>query len=352
MDQQSKYPNWLIINQQIENHLYWLDNIILSFLIILIIFNNESIAKENSFLNVSYDSTRELYKEINKSFSDYWYLNHHKLVKINQSHASSSKQARAIIDGLPASIATLAADYDLEMLNKHQLLEKNWLIDNQLALYNSTIVFLTRTDNPKQIYDWDDLIKPNIKIITANPKTSGGAKWAYLAAWYYYLVNNHYDEQQAIDCLKKLYKNVEILDNAARTSVINFTKRAIGDVLITWENEALYLIKNYPNKFRIIAPSISIKINLYAVLLNSKINHFIDQKLLQGYLNYLHSDEAQEIIAKNHYRPGNSKIMSKYSKDFVPIKQLIEIKEINNDIFKLHQQHFDDGAIFDQIYDN
>ena len=304
-------------------------------------------------LNVSYDPTRELYEDYNKIFTQHWKEKTGKDIKINQSHGGSGKQARSVIDGLGADVVTLALAYDIDVIaQKAKLLPLDWQskLPHNSSPYTSTIVFLVKKGNPKNIHDWNDLVKPGVQVITPNPKTSGGARWNYLAAYGYALKANNGDEAKAKDFVAKLFKNVPVLDTGARGATITFVERGIGDVLIAWENEA-YLSVNQlgKDKFDIVTPSISILAEppVAVVEQNAKKNGTLD--VATEYLNYLYSPEAQEIIAKNYYRPSDAKVAAKYAAQF-PKTKLLTIRDFGGwDVAQ--KKHFADGGTFDQIYE-
>ncbi|MEP7353147.1 MAG: sulfate ABC transporter substrate-binding protein [Acidobacteriota bacterium] len=303
-------------------------------------------------LNVSYDPTREFYQNYNAAFTKYWKTKTGTAVQIAQSHGGSGSQARAVIDGLQADVVTLALAYDIDVLSsKGRLIPTDWQtrLANNSTPYTSTIVFLVRKGNPKKIKDWDDLTKPGVGVITPNPKTSGGARWSYLAAWGYALKKNSNDPAKAREFVTKLYKNVPVLDSGARGSTTTFVQRGIGDVLLSWENEA-YLALNElgKDKFEVIAPSISILAEPPVTVVDKVAAKHGTADVAKAYLEYLYSDEGQEIAAQSFYRPRSEKIAAKYAKQFPKI-ELFTI-----DLFggwqKVQQMHFNDGGIFDQIY--
>jgi len=306
-----------------------------------------------TLLNVSYDPTRELYQEFNAAFAKFWKGKNNQDVTIKQSHGGSSKQARSVIDGLGADVVTLALAYDIDAIaEKARLLPKNWQtrLPYNCAPYTSTIVFLVRKGSPKKIKDWDDLIKPNVSVITPNPKTSGGARWNYLAAWGYILKQKGGDEAKAQDFVGRLFKNVPVLDSGARGSTTTFVERGIGDVLINWENEILQVIKEVGrDKFEIIVPSISILAEPPVSLVDKVADKHGTRAVAQAYLEFLYSGEGQEIAARNFYRPRNSQIMAKYSAQFTKVN-LFTIDELFGGWQKAQQTHFADGGTFDQIY--
>jgi len=311
------------------------------------------LAKDITLLNASYDPTRELYQEYNDAFAKYWKTKTGDTVVINQSHGGSGKQARSVIDGLEADVVTLALAYDVDALaEKAKLLPNDWQkrLPNNSAPYTSTIVFLTRSGNPKGIKDWDDLTKPGISVITPNPKTSGGARWNYLAAWGYALKKNGNDEAKAREFVTKLFKNVPVLDSGARGSTTTFSQRGIGDVLIAWENEAYLVVKEAgPGKFEIITPSISILAEPSVSLVDKVVDSRGTRAVAQAYLDYLYSPEGQTIAGKNYYRPRQAEVAAKFAKQFSEVS-LFTIDDIFGGWQKAQKIHFADGGLFDQIY--
>ena len=311
-----------------------------------------ALAADISLLNVSYDPTRELYQDVNAAFGKEWKAKTGDTVKIKQSHGGSGKQGRAVIDGLEADVVTLALAYDIDAIAEHGLLAKTWekRLPHNSAPYTSTIVFLVRKGNPKGIKDWPDLIKPGVAVITPNPKTSGGARWNHLAAWGYALRQPGGNEASAKEFLKKLYKNVPVLDSGARGATTTFVERGIGDVLIAWENEAFLAVKELgPDKFDIVAPSVSILAEPPVSVVDKVVDKRGTRKVAEAYLNFLYTDEAQEIIAKNYYRPVTEKAKAKYAANFPAIK-LFTIGEVAGGWTAAQKAHFADGGIFDQIY--
>lgn len=305
-----------------------------------------------SLLNVSYDPTRELYQEYNAAFAKHWQAKTGDKVSFKQSHGGSGKQARAIVDGLEADVATLALAYDIDQLSeKGKLIPKNWQkrLPNNSSPYTSTIVFLVRKGNPKNIKDWNDIVKPGISVITPNPKTSGGARWNYLAAWAYALKQNNNDEAKAKEFVGKLFRNVPVLDSGARGSTTTFVERGIGDVLLAWENEAFLAQKELgPDKVDIVVPSLSILAEPPVTVVDKVADKHKTRKLAEAYLQYLYSEEGQEIAAKNYYRPRSEAIAKKYEKQF-PKVQLVTIDDFGG-WQKAQKTHFADGGVFDQIY--
>ncbi|OHV98612.1 sulfate transporter subunit [Janthinobacterium lividum] len=309
-------------------------------------------AADITLLNVSYDPTRELYQDVNTAFAKEWKGKTGDNVKIKQSHGGSGKQARAVIDGLEADVVTLALAYDIDALAEHKLLAADWQkrLAHNSAPYTSTIVFLVRKGNPKGIKDWNDLIKPGVSVITPNPKTSGGARWNHLAAWGYALRQPGGNEAKAKDFLGKLYKNVPVLDSGARGATTTFVERGIGDVLIAWENEAYLAVKELgPTKFDIITPSVSILAEPPVAVVDKFADKHGTRKVAEAYLNYLYTDEAQDIIAKNYYRPATDKAAKKYASQFAKVK-LFTIEQVAGGWTAAQKAHFADGGIFDQIY--
>ena len=304
-------------------------------------------------LNVSYDPTRELYQDIDAAFAKQWKTKTGVDVQISQSHGGSGKQARAVIDGLQADVVTLALAYDIDVLSeKANLVPKNWQsrLPYNSTPYTSTIVFLVRKGNPKHIRDWDDLVKPGVGVITPNPKTSGGARWSYLAAWGYALKKNNGDEKKAQEFVTRLYKNVPVLDSGARGSTTTFAQRGIGDVLLSWENEAsLALNQLGKDKFEVVTPSISILAEPPVSIVDKVAAKHGTTEVAKAYLEFLYSEEGQEIGAKNYYRPQSSQAMAKYASQF-PKLTLFTIDDTFGGWQKAQKKHFEDGGIFDKIY--
>ena len=311
-----------------------------------------SFAADITLLNVSYDPTRELYVDVNAAFAKDWKAKTGDNVKIKQSHGGSGKQGRAVIDGLEADVVSLALAYDIDAIADKKLLSPDWQkkLPHNSTPYTSTIVFLVRKGNPKGIKDWNDLIKPGVSVITPNPKTSGGARWNHLAAYGYALRQPGGNETTAKDFLGKLYKNVPVLDSGARGATTTFVERGIGDVLIAWENEALLAIKELgPTKFDIVAPSVSILAEPPVAVVDKVVDKRGTRKVAEAYLNFLYTDAAQEIIAKNYYRPAVEKEAKKFASQFPAVK-LFTIADVAGDWTKAQKVHFSDGGLFDQIY--
>jgi len=303
-------------------------------------------------LNVSYDPTRELYKDVNEKFAADWKARTGDSVTIKQSHGGSGKQARSIIDGLEADVATLALAGDIDALaEKGKLIPANWQkrLASNSSPYTSTIVFLVRKGNPKKIKDWNDLVKPGVAVITPNPKTSGGARWNYLAAYAYALKNNGNDEAKARDFVKGIYKNAPVLDTGARGATTTFVQRGIGDVLLAWENEAFLSVEEFGNdKFEIVVPSLSILAEPPVTVVDKVADKHKTRKVAEAYLGFLYTDAGQELIGKHHYRPSNPAIAAKFAAKF-PKLNLVTIADFGG-WAKAQQTHFADGGVFDQIY--
>ena len=309
-------------------------------------------AAEITLLNVSYDPTRELYQDYNAAFAKYWQAKTGDKVTVKQSHGGSGKQARAVIDGLEADVVTLALAYDIDAIHeKARLIPKDWQkrLPHNSAPYASTIVFLVRKGNPKVIKDWDDLVKPGVSVITPNPKTSGGARWNYLAAWAY-AQKQYGSDEKARAFVSKLYKNVAVLDSGARGSTTTFIERGIGDVAISWENEAFLALKELgPDKFEVVVPSLSILAEPTVTIVDQVVDKHQTRAVAQAYLDYLYSEEGQNIAGKHYYRPTLPSAAAKYEKQF-PRLNLVTIDETFGGWQKAQKTHFSDGGVFDQIY--
>jgi len=305
-----------------------------------------------TLLNVSYDPTRELYQEFNEAFAKRWKADTGETVTIQQSHGGSGKQGRAVIDGLNADVVTLALAYDIDILHDlGKLIPKDWQkkLPHNSSPYTSTVVFLVRTGNPKGIKDWDDLIKPGVEVITPNPKTSGGARWNYLAAWAY-AQKKYGGDEGARDYVNKLLKNVPVLDPAARGALTTFVERNIGDVFLSWENEAFLATKELgQGRFEIVVPSLSILAEPPVTVVEENAKRRGTTKVATAYLEYLYSKEGQEIAAKNYYRPRDPEIAAKYADTFTKV-DLVTIDDVFGGWQKAQAEHFNDGGTFDQIY--
>jgi len=310
-------------------------------------------AKEIKLLNVSYDPTRELYTEYNAAFAKYWQAKTGDSVNVSQSHGGSGKQAQAVVNGLEADIVTLALAYDIDAIAKQaKLLPADWQkrLPNNSTPYTSTIVFLVRKGNPKGIKDWNDVVKNGVSVITANPKTSGGARWAYLAAWGYALANNNNDEAKAKEFVARLYKNVPVLDTGARGSTVTFIQREIGDVLLTWENEAHLALKEFgADKFEIVTPSLSILAEPPVAMIDKNAKRHGTTEVANEYLKYLYSEAGQDIAGKHFYRPRSEAVFAKYAAHFTQLK-LVTIDGEFGGWAKAQKTHFAGGGTFDQIY--
>jgi sulfate transport system substrate-binding protein len=304
-----------------------------------------------TLLNVSYDPTRELYSEFNVAFAKHWKAQTGQDVTIKQSHGGSGKQARSVIDGIDADVVTLALAGDIDALYKNGgLIPQDWQkrLPHNSSPYTSTIVLVVRQGNPKGIKDWDDLVKPGISVITPNPKTSGGARWNYLAAWEF-AKRKYGGEVKAKEFVKKLYENVPVLDTGARGSSVTFAQRNQGDVFISWENEAHLLEKEFGNKVDIVYPSISILAEPPVTVVDKNVERKGTRKVAEAYLNYLYTDEGQDIAGKNFYRPISAKAQAKYVKQ-LPKLNLFTLESAFGNWDKVGKEHFADGAQFDQIY--
>ncbi|MBB5018768.1 sulfate transport system substrate-binding protein [Chitinivorax tropicus] len=328
-------------------------HLLISLALAATVVSHTTLAASISLLNVSYDPTRELYQDYNKAFAQYYKQKTGDDVSVKTSHGGSGKQARAVIDGLEADVVTLALAYDIdEIAARGKLLDADWQkrLPHNASPYTSTIVFLVRKGNPKGIKDWQDLVKPGIQVITPNPKTSGGARWNYLAAWGYALKQPGGSDVKAREFVQKLYKNVPVLDSGARGATTTFVERGIGDVLLAWENEALLAIKELgPDKFDIVAPSLSILAEPPIAVVDKHAAKHGTAAAAQAYLTYLYSPVGQEIIAQNHYRPVDARVAEKYAKQF-PKLNLFKIDEVFGGWQKAQKTHFSDGGVFDQIY--
>ena len=318
-----------------------------------LIWAGSAYAADVSLLNVSYDPTRELYVDFNKAFVAHYQKETGKSVEIKQSHGGSGKQARSVIDGLQADVVTLALAYDIDAVAERGLLAKDWQkrLPRNSSPYTSTIVFLVRKGNPKAIRDWDDLIKPGVSVITPNPKTSGGARWNYLAAWGYAL-KKFGGEDKARQFVADIYTHVPVLDTGARGSTVTFVERGVGDVLLAWENEAFLALKEFgKDKFEIVVPSISILAEPPVAVVDKVVDRKGTRAVAEAYLKYWYTREAQEIAARNYYRPTDSDVIKEYA-DAFPKVELFKIDDVFGGWTKAQKIHFGEGGIFDQIYKN
>ena len=335
--------------------------IILIFAVIIlytigIVRQNSKIKNKNSQIeitNVSYDPTRELYEKYNKEFSEYYKKTYGKDVRIVQSHGGSGSQARSVIEGLDADVVTLALENDISLLEKVDLLGKNWInkFPGSSSPYTSTIVFLVRRKNPKNIKSWEDLTKSGVKVITPDPKSSGGACWNFLAAWSYGMKKFGNNENKISEFVKKIYKNVAVMDSGARAATTTFVENGQGDVLISWENEALATMREYPNDFEIVYPTVSILAQPTVAVVDKIAKKNGNFQISQKYLEYLYSDKAQNIIAQSGYRPYNKEILEKYKDKFNLNMKLTTIKDFGG-WKKVYEKFFEEGKIFDKIMEN
>ena len=310
-------------------------------------------AKDITLLNVSYDPTRELYVDFNKAFAAQWKAKTGDNVAVKQSHGGSGKQARSVIDGLEADVVTLALAYDIdEIAERARLLPENWQkrLPHNSSPYTSTYIFLVRKGNPKGIKNWDDLIKPGVSVITANPKTSGGARWGYLAAYGFALKQPGGNDAKAKDFVARLFANVPVLDSGARGSTVTFAERGVGDVLLAWENEAHLSLKEFgADKFDIVYPPVSILAEPPVAVVDKNVDKRGTREVATAYLEYLYTPEGQDIAARNFYRPIDAKVAARYDKQF-PKLNLFTIDEVFGGWAKAQKTHFADGGVFDQIY--
>ena len=306
---------------------------------------------KDSLLNVSYDPTREFYVEFNRAFAKAWQAETGHVLTVKQAHGGSGKQARSVIDGLDADVVTLALGYDIDAIADAGLLAKDWQsrLPNNSAPYTSTIVFLVKKGNPKGIKDWNDLVKPGVQVITPNPKTSGGARWNYLAAWAYAMQANGNDEAKAKEFVSQLLKNVPVLDSGARGATVTFTQRGIGDVLLAWENEAHLSLQEFgADKFEIVTPSLSILAEPPVAVVDKVVDRKGSRKVAEAYLQFLYTREGQEIAARNFYRPRSPELAAQYAGRFADVK-LVTIDQFGG-WRAAQEKHFSDGGVFDQIF--
>jgi sulfate/thiosulfate-binding protein len=315
-------------------------------------FASSAFAADITLLNVSYDPTRELYQEFNAAFAKHWKTTSGDTVTVKQSHGGSGKQARSVIDGLEADVVTLALAWDVDALHeKAKLIPADWQkrLKHNASPYTSTIVFLVRKGNPKSIKDWNDLIKPGVEVVTPNPKTSGGARWNYLAAWGYALKQPGGTDATAQDFVRKLFANVKVLDSGARGALTTFAERGIGDVFISWENEAYLAVKELgPDKFELVTPSLSILAEPPVSIVDKVVDKRGTRAVATAYLEYLYSPEGQEIAAQNYYRPIDPKVAAKYAGKFANVR-LFTIEDVFGGWTRAQKTHFADGGVFDQI---
>jgi sulfate/thiosulfate-binding protein len=326
--------------------------VVLAELVLLALFATSVAWAQTKLLNVSYDPTRELYRDINTAFSAEWKKKTGQEIRIDQSHGGSSKQARAVIDGLEADVVTLGLGYDIDVLADKGFLPQDWQsrFPHNSSPYASTIVFLVRKGNPKGIHDWPDLVKPGVAVVTPNPKISGGGRWAYLAAWGDAYHRNNKNEAKAREFVAALYKNVPVLDSGARGSTTTFVEREIGDVLIAWENEAYLALQEFgPGKFEIVTPPESILAEPPVAVVEKVARKHHTTDMAKSYLEFLYSEAGQDIVGKNFYRPVSQKALAKYAGQFKPLK-LYLLQSIFGTWRQIQAQHFADNGIFDQIY--
>lgn len=307
--------------------------------------------EEKELLNVSYDPTREFYSQYNELFGEHWKEDHEEEIRIVQSHGGSGSQARSVIEGNEADVVTLALAHDITAIEEAGMIEEGWIkeFDGDSSPYTSTIVFLVRKGNEKNIKDWDDLVKDGIEVITPNPKTSGGACWNFLAAWAYWQEQDGGNEEETRKYMKKLYKNVLVLDSGARGATNTFVENGQGDVLIAWENEAYLSMEEYPEEFEMITPSISILAQPSVAVVDKNVKEHGTEELATAYLAYLYSDEAQRLAGKNYYRPSNNRILQEFSRQFDLKMNLVSIEDFGG-WDKAYETYFQDGSVFDQIY--
>ncbi|WIG52719.1 MAG: Sulfate and thiosulfate binding protein CysP [Afipia sp.] len=330
-------------------------NSVISRLLVIgsLVWAGSALAADVSLLNVSYDPTRELYGDFNKAFAAAYQKDTGKSIEIKQSHGGSGSQARSVIDGLQADVVTLALAYDIDAIAGKGLLKKDWQksLPQNSSPYTSTIVFLVRKGNPKGIKDWDDLIKSGVQVITPNPKTSGGARWNYLAAWGYAL-KKYGSEDKAKKFVGDIFKNVPVLDTGARGSTVTFVERGVGDVLLAWENEAFLAVKEFgKDKFEIVAPPLSILAEPPIAVVDTVADKKGTRAAAEAYLKYWYTKEGQEIAARNFYRPRDAAVGEKYADAFAKV-DLFTIDDVFGGWTKAQKEHFGEGGVFDQIYKN
>lgn len=321
--------------------------------VILLLVSGSVLAKDIQLLNVSYDPTRELYDQYNQAFSKHYQQETGDTVTVRQSHGGSGKQATSVINGIRADVVTLALQSDVDAIAERGRIDKNWIkrLPDNSAPYTSTIVFLVRKGNPKQIHDWNDLTKPGVSVITPNPKTSGGARWNYLAAWGYALDKNHGDEKKALEFTRALFKNVEVQDSGARGATNTFVERGLGDVLIAWENEAYMAVNKLPggkDKYEIVTPSESILAEPTVSVVDKVVDQNGNRKVADAYLKYLYSPVGQTIAAENFYRPRDPAVAKKFASTFAPVN-LFTVDDKFGGWTKVQKTHFADGGTYDQV---
>ena len=312
----------------------------------------QAFGKTVSITNVSYDPTREMFEQYNKIFEEYWKEKTGEDVEITQSHGGSGKQSLEVVNGLDADVVTLALEYDIASIENAGLIKAGWIdnFDNDSSPYTSTIVFLVKKGNPKKIQDWDDLTRDGVGVVTPNPKTSGGARWNYMAAWAYADKKYNGDETQMKDFIRKLYQNVVVLDSGARGATTSFVENEQGDVLVAWENEAYLSMRDYPDEYEIVTPSVSILAQPTVAVVDEVVDYRDTREVATEYLNYLYSHEAQEIEAENYFRPTNEEILKKHSDVFDLRVNRVTISEYGG-WEEVQKKHFADGGIFDEIYE-
>ena len=312
----------------------------------------QAFGKTVSITNVSYDPTREMFEQYNKIFEEYWKEKTGEDVEITQSHGGSGKQALEVVNGLDADVVTLALEYDIASIENAGLIKAGWIdnFDNDSSPYTSTIVFLVKKGNPKKIQDWDDLTRDGVGVVTPNPKTSGGARWNYMAAWAYADKKYNGDETQMKDFIRKLYQNVVVLDSGARGATTSFVENEQGDVLVAWENEAYLSMRDYPDEYEIVTPSVSILAQPTVAVVDEVVDYRDTREVATEYLNYLYSHEAQEIEAENYFRPTNEEILKKHSDVFDLRVNRVTISEYGG-WEEVQKKHFTDGGIFDEIHE-
>jgi sulfate/thiosulfate transport system substrate-binding protein len=343
----SNVPEGFMCKFRQANQIFWMPVILIA---LLFMFNGQANA-ETKLLNVSYDPTRELYQDLNSSFAKYWENKGGEHITVRQSHGGSGKQARSVIDGLEADVVTLALSYDVDAISRSGLISKNWQkrLPNNSCPYTSTVVFLVRRDNPKNIKDWDDLIRQDVSVITPNPKTSGAARWSYLAAWAY-ARKRYGSETNAKWFIGLLFKNVPVLDSGARGSTNTFVQRGIGDVLLAWENEAYLVINKFGrDKFTIVTPSLSILAEPPVAVVDKVVDRRGTRRIAEEYLKYLYTEEGQTIAARNYYRPSLPRVAKRYAGQFGKVKLITIDKEFGG-WTRAQREHFNDKGSFDQIY--